>query len=334
MIQSSAEYCQEVEGILNERFADFDDRGKSMSLDTEKVNFALSDFERCINELDSIGETYALNSDERLAIKNLIGKQVVMNPKEINHFYNSNRELMKYNRSGKVVPLYLDGLVQTSYDSGHNGFYFSYNSENVNINWGSDLHGRENNPIVIDVKGNVGSNFCYESSNLSVSIMGNVQKSFCKGSNNIRALVRGDVSVDACEYTENVALFVDGNVSLSCGQYSENFFVIILGDVKRFFGSNSKDLSAIVKGKIQGNSINQSNNATIETEQINGWDSFCNTNNSTLKISDKDSLLNFFHMINDSGGIRNWPFRKDTNKLILINEDCTEKQVGRFYIQW
>jgi hypothetical protein len=341
----SKEYCTEVEEIYQERISNLENRTFNGSIDSNKVQSVLCDCERFICDyIDALQKKKIKNDeDDNLdynEIEQLMNpKQAVLNPNEINKFYDLSGKIKAYGRYRNLIPTYINELIQKSYDAGHNDFFFVFGDKSAYNFLGSCLDGTINNPIEISFAGNCGSNFCLESNNVCTTILGDVGHYFGLNSSNLKAFVKGNVMCRFGGESKNLSVFLEGNCESLFGRKSNNLTAIIQGDVEKYFGFESQYLAANIKGNVEESFGNRCGHMVAEVDgDMNVCGSFSNAVYSTLSLLNEELLWKIDVRIRNGysdryPGFLNFLSPKKLNYLILKDEE-KEKLIARFYIRW
>jgi hypothetical protein len=322
MISSIDDYCSEVEGILDANLAKLDALNIDENINEEKV---LAVYDKCKKYFEDCANIKENDIKPKLDLGSL-----VLNPNEINYLYNF--EGLQIYIHEDQFSICMNPIVQTSYDAGHNDFFFVLDDDNtLYTNAAANFVATADNPLKITIKGNVGYFFGRNSSYIDVSILGDGDAHLGYRSSNFKVMVRGNVSYEAGVSSTNMALFVGGNANFSCGKDSTNLSTIIKGDVENHFGFNSKNLFAIIKGNAKRYFATHSINLDVNVAgQIDFSDFFYYTKKSTFESSNVDTLIEAKKTLRHSGRMLFSLFNVGSNKLIEIQSDGSKEQIGRF----
>ena len=163
---------------------------------------------------------------------------LVLTPKEISQFL----FLIKFNfindENLKKTSLFMNKLIQNSYDFGYNQFNLDLNNYPDSCFLCRELIGEVNNPLRVDINGDVEYSTCYGAKNLIVSLSGHAGEAFADNTNNLVIHVKGNAGRFFGWQSNDSYAIVKGNVGDHFFSYSENSTAVVFGDTKEYFGSS------------------------------------------------------------------------------------------------
>jgi hypothetical protein len=238
---------------------------------------------------------------------------LILTPNEIDAFLQETIYHQKRENFCSKTSRFLSGLIQNSYDFGNNGFNLNFTELNYFNDVGRDLCGKKDEPIELDINGNIGNATGSCSKYLTINVNGNVGHTFGFDSTNMTSAINGDVGLNFGESSYKLAAQIEGNVRSS-------------------LGINSNKMKATIKGEVDPYSL------------------FFEGKNAILKLHDKksvkeiyaeligwaDTYRRIYHTIFPKGGLSYLLNRKVSfsyNKLIQVNDNGKEKLIARFLHQ-
>ncbi|MBI2669407.1 hypothetical protein HYX14_06210 [Candidatus Woesearchaeota archaeon] len=174
----------------------------------------------------------------------------ILNPEHINAFLQSTVIHENHEKYKERTGLFLNSLLQNSYDAGHNDFQLNTKSTKPLDYLGAFLEGTKEKPIRLTITGNVGDWCGQESTNGIYTLNGNVGEWCGWGSTYGTYMITGDVGRRCGYYSTNGIYTINGNVGASCGFGSKHGIYMITGDVGDMCGCGSTDGIYSIAGNV------------------------------------------------------------------------------------
>jgi hypothetical protein len=118
---------------------------------------------------------------------------LILTQGEINTLLNLTSQYNEYNRYSQNTGFLTSLLIQNSYDSGNNDFFFILPDETEITYFGTYLKADTNRPLKLNLKGKLGEEFGYHSKNLVVAVDGDVGPYFGSYAKNLDATINGKI---------------------------------------------------------------------------------------------------------------------------------------------
>ncbi len=125
---------------------------------------------------DRLHELYEKGLGYGVGIEPLIRQEVtdILSPEQLNDFLQSTRKYENHLSYSHVTSQFITRLIQTSYDSDNNGFFFDTSSLKDLVNFGLCLNGSEDRVLNLYVDGDLGNGCFSHVYHSNISIDGSV----------------------------------------------------------------------------------------------------------------------------------------------------------------
>jgi hypothetical protein len=223
-------------------------------------------------EVNSSGNVERILSDFECSFRFLISDSsdnfydppVILNPLEIHCFLKRSLEYSSQKNYSLHLMLFVNHLIQESYDAGHNNFTLDMVSLPKVDHGLRKIKGEKDNLVKFNIFGDVYFTSC---NYVDLSFEGNVNHG-CSLFNNSIVRVNGNVGSTFAFNSRDSIFKINGDVSDYFGQQSSDIFAFITGDVVgRSFGTNSNNLLAYVGGDILSKIYEEINMIVLQGEE-------------------------------------------------------------------
>jgi len=156
---------------------------------------------------------------------------------------------------------FITGLIQKSYDNGHNNFQLTTGGRLINC---FQLKGKEDNRLKLTIKGNALNDTGTGSENCILSVEGNAGVNFGFRSKNSIFNLEGNTGGSCGQHSERCTYNIGGDVGGSCGKKSKKCRFDIKGNTGGYLGEWAENCRFDIKGNVgfysgnwsQGNKYN------------------------------------------------------------------------------
>ena len=179
-----------------------------------------------------------------------IETKLTLDHSEIDDFLEASKKYLRKMNYRSATGAYLSWIMANSYDFlNHNSFVLKLDQP-LNF-FATGLCAQKNNPIRVEVEGNLGYNCAMYSENLKIIVEGNVDHHFGFKSKNSQSIINGNCFDEFGKYTRDFTALITGNADGFFLEGSKNTSGIIKGDCKVYPGINSTNSSIFVHKKIK-----------------------------------------------------------------------------------
>lgn len=162
----------------------------------------------------------------------------ILSPAEINLFL---QETIPFEESEdyEATGIFVTRLIQSSYNAGHNDFKLTTTNLKKLNRVGAFLEGKEGNPLILSIDGDVGEKCCLEARNVNFTIYGNLEAEFAEQSVQSSFTIHGDAENDLCSSSQYTSLEIFGYAGV-CGMFAEHSTFKIHGNASMATASGAK----------------------------------------------------------------------------------------------
>jgi hypothetical protein len=163
----------------------------------------------------------------------------------------------------RITKEFIQRMVKKSYNEGYNNFNFSTVGMGDEVISLSRIDASIDNPLNVNIVGNVGHDFGWKSKNIIINLKGNVGYYFGNTTHNLFANIEGNVGNFFGFNSVNLIASIKGNVKENFGTSSLRLAAKIHGNVNGSFGVNSDNLVAYIQGNFIGDSFHDSHHHKV-----------------------------------------------------------------------
>ncbi len=251
-----------------------------------EINVVEDDFSRLLSRLNLL-----------LRLPNTDTKTTeALPPTEIDRFLQHASKMKELENYNELVGPFISRVVQNSYYAGHNNFHFETDILANALRTFADLKGYEDNPLKVNLKGDVGDAFCPFTDCIECVVDGNIGSWAYNNAKHGRLELHGNAAEGLGFEAQHTTFEVHGNIEYACFNSTKDSLITLHGSTGLICASDVKDCTFYLYGKI-------------------GLTFGRDSRNSTFKTTRKDNL----YALQRDVGIE--------NKLIYIHPDGREEIV-------